>query len=164
MLKLIKVFVFLGLLAAVSCKNNNNTSITNKIQQPLEKMGEKWHYYLAHFSQWDSMQQQLNLTTLRYELQGLQYEIEIIFIPPNDSLNWVAGQYVAATFFDMSWNELPKYIQAFNQNDSIAEKKVLDQMNRKEQQAIDYYLKHIRPFSEYNNNYWKNHFEEQHSD
>lgn len=141
----------------INCNSKKTTSIVTKIQKPLELMGEKWHHYLSNFEKWDLTEQQLNLTTLRYELQGLQYEIEIIFIPPNDSLNWVAGQYVAAAFFDMSWNELPDYIHAVNRNDSNSKLELLEVMNKKETRAIDYYLKNIKPANKHNYDYWKKH-------
>lgn len=152
----------IAILFSVNCNFKKEANVVEKIQQPLEAMGEKWHHYLSRFQNWDSLQQQLNLTTLRYELQGLQYEIEIIFIPPIDSLNWVSGQYVAATFFDMSWNELPEYIRAVNTNDSLLAETFKVKMEQREKKALDYYLKNIQPINKYNQQYWTKHLVESH--
>jgi hypothetical protein len=158
-------WLFIALITVffyVNCNNKSNEPIVAKIQKPLEEMAEKWHHYLSRFQRWDSTEQQLNLTTLRYELQGLQYEIEIIFIPPNDSLNWVAGQYVASTFFDLSWNELPAYLNAVNSQDTLMANMLKSKMAQKEKRAIDYYLKNIKPANKYNLDYWKKHIKVYH--
>ena len=72
-------------------------------------------------------------------------------------MNWVAGQYVAAMYFDMSWNELPEFIKAMNSKDSVVAKSIKSKMELKEKKAIDYYLKNIKPANKYNADYWNRH-------
>jgi hypothetical protein len=158
------LIAFIAILFTTNCNFKKEESVVEKIQHPLELMETKWHHYLSHFQNWDSLQQQLNLTTLRYELQGLQYEIEIIFIPPGDSLNWVAGQYMASTYFDLSWNELPIYIKAVNSKEYLKALDTDTEMEEKEKRAIDYYLKNIKPFSPYNQQYWDKHLKDIHQE
>lgn len=142
-MKGIPLVIFIGILCfqLVACTGSvKQTFYHEKCDSLLSQMDSDIEKYINVVQDKDSMFKAMNLTTLRYQLQSSQYEIESMKVPREDSLFWVGALHLAGTYFNLSWEKLPSIL--FESGDTIHYQKVVHQMDSIEKDAIRFYLQY----------------------
>ncbi len=90
------------LLAACS----KSDPIINACDQTLWEMVEVSDSLQQIKLQQDSLSLRRQLTSFRYELQGLYYSLESVKVGKEDSLYWVGALYLASCYYDHSLDDM----------------------------------------------------------
>ncbi len=140
--------------AFTSCsKADKSTHYRLKCDTLLRNMEESYSAFVPKNEGRDSQGIAMNLTTLRYELQGYQYEIESMRVPAKDSLFWVGALRLAVTYFSLSWELLPRIVhpQLDTENRHI---QIENEIHKREKEGILFYLQYARQLPKGHQDYW----------
>lgn len=141
--------------AFTSCsKADQSTHYRLKCDTLLRNMEERYRACVPKNEGRDSQRVAMNLRTLRYELQGYQYEIESMRVPAEDSLFWVGALRLADTYFSLSWELLPRIVrtQLDTENRHI---QIENEIHKREKEGILFYLQYARQLPIGYQEYWK---------
>jgi hypothetical protein len=140
--------------AFTSCsKADKSTHYRLKCDTLLRNIEESYSAFVPKNEGKDSQGIAMNLTTLRYELQGYQYEIESMRVPAKDSLFWVGALRLAVTYFSLSWELLP--LTVFPKFDPESPKiQIEHEINKRKKEGILFYLQYARQLPKGHQDYW----------
>lgn len=138
-----------------SCsKKNQSEQYQLTCDTLLQQMDQQLLEFIPKNKDRDSLSLAMNLTTLRYQLQGFQYEIESKKVPQEDSLYWVGALHLAVTIFGISWEVLPAALKQ-STSDAMDNVSALE-MNRRLDQGVRFYLKYAGHLPDIPKAYWTN--------